>query len=85
MADALIGYVREISNFWRVAKKPAHGASASCRGNVPAWTDWRADDDGDRAFVRGDALLFLDEGTLLGAGGRALCALTRCRGGAQMS
>lgn len=72
--DALIRYVRGNFDFfhaWLEENLPMVRL-LPVEGTYLAWTDWRAlsmtDAELER-FVRGDALLFLDEGTLFGAGG----------------
>ncbi len=72
--DALIAYLRENFHFfknWLEENFPLMRLMP-VQGTYLAWTDCRAMGMTDEAlakFVRGDALLFLDEGTMFGPGG----------------
>lgn len=72
--DAMLAYVRKNFDFfgqWFAANMPQVKVLPA-QGTYLCWTDWRAlgmDDAALERFVRGDAMLFLDEGTMFGAGG----------------
>lgn len=72
--EALLVYLRENFAFfgdWLAAHLPMVKLLPT-EGTYLAWTDWRAlgmDNPALERFVRDDAMLFLDEGTMFGAGG----------------
>lgn len=72
--EALLSYLRENFAFfgkWLSEHLPMVRLLPA-QGTYLAWTDWRAlgmTDEELEKFVRGEAMLFLDEGTMFGAGG----------------
>lgn len=72
--EALLEYLRgNVAFFGRwLAENMPMVRLLPLQGTYLAWTDWRAlgmtDEELER-FVRGDAMLFLDEGTMFGSGG----------------